>query len=49
MCIRKIERKDLPREFGAASTICDRLQEWRKAGIFEMMWGSGPLERLKTP
>ena len=42
----KIERKDLPREFGAAGTIDDRLQEWRKAGIFEMMWGSGLLERF---
>lgn len=37
--------KDLPRELGAASTIYDRFQEWRQAGVFEKMWGSGLLDQ----
>lgn len=37
--------KDLPRKLGAASTIYDRFQEWRKAGVFEKMWGSGLLDQ----
>lgn len=37
--------KDLPRELGAASTIYDRFQEWRQAGVFEKMRGSGLLDQ----
>ena len=28
----------LPRSLGASSTIHDRFQEWRKAGVFKRMW-----------
>lgn len=36
--------KALPREFGAASTVHDRFQLWRKAGVFERLWQEGLLE-----
>ena len=28
----------LPRSLGASSTVHDRFQEWRKAGVFKHMW-----------
>ena len=28
----------LPRSLGASSTVHDRFQEWRKAGVFKRMW-----------
>jgi putative transposase len=28
----------LPRSLGASSTVHDRFQEWRKAGVFRRMW-----------
>jgi transposase len=28
----------LPRSLGARSTVHDRLEEWRKAGVFERVW-----------
>ena len=31
----------LPRSLGASSTIHDRFQEWRKAGVFKRMWIDG--------
>jgi transposase len=31
----------LPRSLGASSTVHDRLQEWRKAGVFKRMWIDG--------
>jgi putative transposase len=30
--------KALPRSLGASSTVHDRFQEWRKAGVFKRMW-----------
>jgi putative transposase len=36
--------KALPREFGAASTVHDRFQLWRKAGVFQRLWQAGLLE-----
>lgn len=33
--------KALPRSLGASSTVHDRFQEWRKAGIFKRMWIDG--------
>ena len=30
--------KALPHSLGAASTVHDRFQEWRKAGVFKRMW-----------
>jgi putative transposase len=36
--------KALPRSLGAASTVHDRFQEWRKAGVFEKMWREALLE-----
>jgi len=36
--------KALPRCYGAPSTVHDRFQEWRRAGLFEKMWQSGLLE-----
>jgi len=41
--------KALPRGLGAASTVHDRFQEWRQAGVFEALWRAGVLEydRLK--
>ncbi len=32
--------KALPRSLGASSTVHDRFQEWREAGLFERMWKS---------
>jgi transposase len=31
----------LPRSLGASSTVHDRFQEWRKAGVFKLMWIDG--------
>jgi len=31
----------LPRSLGASSTVHDRFQEWRKAGVFKHMWIDG--------
>ena len=36
--------KSLPRFYGAPSTVHDRFQEWKRAGIFESMWIAGLLE-----
>jgi len=36
--------KALPRSLGAPSTVHDRFQEWREAGVFERMWQAGLLE-----
>lgn len=36
--------KALPRCFGAASTVHDRFQEWRAAGVFERLWRAGLVE-----
>jgi putative transposase len=36
--------KSLPECLGAASTVHDRYQEWRAAGVFERMQGAGLLE-----
>lgn len=33
-----IQWKALPRELGAASTVHDRFQEWREAGVFSDGW-----------
>jgi transposase len=33
--------KALPRRLGAASTVHDRFQQWREAGVFERMWRAG--------
>ena len=33
--------KALPRSLGASSTVHDRFQEWRKAGVFKRMWMDG--------
>lgn len=34
----------LPRSLGASSTVHDRFQEWREAGVFEKMWRAGVME-----
>jgi transposase len=34
----------LPRSLGAYSTVHDRFQEWREAGVFEAMWREGLLQ-----
>jgi transposase len=31
----------LPRSLGASSTVHDRFQEWRDAGVFVRMWQTG--------
>src|SRR5450759_3334746 len=36
--------KALPRSLGAPSTVHDRFQEWRKAGVFEGAWKESLLE-----
>ncbi|MGC9084359.1 MAG: IS5 family transposase [Anaerolineae bacterium] len=36
--------KALPRSLGAPSTVHDRFQEWRAAGVFEKLWQAGLLE-----
>lgn len=33
--------KAMPRSLGASSTVHDRFQEWREAGVFERMWRTG--------
>ncbi len=33
--------KALPRTFGAPSTVHDRFQRWRVAGVFEELWKQG--------
>ena len=33
--------KALPCSLGASSTVHDRFQEWRRAGVFEGMWRAG--------
>lgn len=33
--------KALPRSLGAASTVHDRFQHWRKEGVFERLWQAG--------
>jgi len=38
----------LPRPCGAKSTVYDRFQEWRKAGVFEKMWQEGVIEYDKV-
>src|SRR5438132_4851574 len=34
----------LPRSLGAYSTVHDRFQEWREAGVFEALWREGLLQ-----
>jgi putative transposase len=34
----------LSRCYGAPSTVYDRFQEWKKAGLFERMWESGLMD-----
>ncbi len=36
--------KALPRSLGAPSTVHDRFQQWREAGVFEKLWQRGVLE-----
>ncbi len=36
--------KALPQSLGAASTVHDRFQEWRKAGVCKRLWQAGLLE-----
>jgi len=36
--------KALPHSLGAASTVHDRFQEWRDAGVFQRMWQASVLE-----
>ena len=36
--------KALPRCFGTDSTVQDRFQEWRRAGVFEKLWQAGLVE-----
>jgi putative transposase len=36
--------KALPRSLGRPSTVHDRFQEWRRAGVFERIWKAGLLE-----
>lgn len=36
--------KALPRVLGAPSTVHDRFQEWRRAGVFKKMWIAGLME-----
>ena len=42
--------KDIPRSFGASSTVHRRFQEWREAGVFQRMWRAGLLtyDELRT-
>lgn len=40
--------KALPRSLGATSTVHDRFQEWRDAGVFEKLWKEGLLEYDKN-
>jgi len=34
----------LPRSLGAHSTVHDRFQQWREAGVFEALWREGLLQ-----
>ena len=36
--------KALPRCLGATSTVHDRFQEWRAAGVFQRLWQEGLIE-----
>jgi putative transposase len=36
--------KALPRTLGAPSTVHDRFQQWRRAGLFENLWATGLLQ-----
>jgi putative transposase len=36
--------KAIPRSLGAGSTVHDRFQTWRRAGVFEQLWARGLLE-----
>ena len=36
-----IQWKALPRSMGAGSSVHDRFQEWRQAGVFRAMWATG--------
>ena len=36
--------KALPRSLGAPSTVHDRFQEWRQAGLFKRLWREGLIE-----
>ncbi len=36
--------KALPRSLGAHSTVHDRFQEWREAGVFDALWREGLLQ-----
>ena len=36
--------KAIPRSLGAPSTVHDRFQEWREAGVFRQLWVAGLLE-----
>lgn len=40
--------KALPTDLGAASTVHDRFQEWRAAGVFQRLWQMGLLEYDQT-
>jgi putative transposase len=39
-----IQWNAIPKSLGASSTVHDRFQEWRKAGVFERIWKEGLLE-----
>jgi len=36
--------KALPKSLGAGSTVHDRFQEWRDAGVFQRLWKQGLTE-----
>jgi len=36
--------KALPKSLGAGSTVHDRFQEWRSAGVFQRLWKQGLTE-----
>ena len=38
-----IQWKALPRQIGAGSSVHDRFQEWRRAGVFRQLWAAGLL------
>jgi putative transposase len=40
--------KALPHSLGRKSTVHDRFQEWRKAGVFEEMWRQSLLDYDET-
>lgn len=42
--ITGIQWKALPRSLGAPSTVHDRFQEWRRAGVFVKLWTTGLIE-----